>query len=149
MTITQFLREHVSIFEGIHPDLAHSMARRIEQKVFKKGQTVLFRGSTVDGLHVVASGKVSVHAKGQSGGAPVKVADLGPGEVLGEISIVNHGTAGATVRCDEDDTTIFVLPQNAFKAIMTFNPDVEERTRSLIAKRKAELAAATGSRRPA
>lgn len=134
VTVTEFLQKSVPFLAGITADHAHFLAASAEQLVFHKGQTVIFRGVTVDGLHVIASGKVTVHAK--VGRDTVQVAELGPGQVFGETSIIEMSVAGATIKAAEDETLIFVLPEESFKKIMAMDPDFQARVMALIAERK-------------
>ena len=92
MTVTEFLKQSVPFLAGLTEDQAHFLAKSAEQLVYRKGQTVIFRGVTVDGLHVVANGKVTVHAK--VGKEFQQVAELGPGDVFGETSIIEMTVAG-------------------------------------------------------
>lgn len=149
MTVTEFLRTQVPFLAGLNEDQAHALASATQQVKFNKGQTVLFKGVTVDGLHVVAVGKVSVHVKLGKSGPPTVVAALGPGEVFGETSIMEMSTAGATIKADEDDTLIFVIPQDAFRCILTENAEFHARAHALIAARKQGNAAAKQPAPPA
>ncbi len=134
MTVTEFLKQQVPFLSGLTEEQAHELATAAEQLVFNKGQTVIFRGVTVDGLHVIAAGKVTVHAK--VGKDTVQVAELGPGQVFGETSIIEMTVAGATIKSAEDETLIFVLPEEAFKKIMSTDADFTSRVMTLIAERK-------------
>ncbi|MBI5203036.1 MAG: cyclic nucleotide-binding domain-containing protein [Elusimicrobia bacterium] len=134
MTVTEFLKQQVPFLSGLTEDQAHFLATSAEQLVFNKGQTVIFRGVTVDGLHVIAAGKVTVHAK--VGKETLQVAELGPGQVFGETSIIEMTVAGATIKSAEDETLIFVLPEEAFKQIMGTDAGFTERVMALIAERK-------------
>ena len=103
-------------------------------KPYKAGQTILFTGMTVDGLHVVAVGKVSIHSRAAGKGV-VKVAELGPGEIFGETSILEHGTASATVKAVEDGTYVLVTPQAAFRRVVAESPDFVARLKALMVAR--------------
>ncbi|MBI4423337.1 MAG: cyclic nucleotide-binding domain-containing protein [Elusimicrobia bacterium] len=134
MTVTEFLQQHVPFLSGLTEDQAHYLAKSAEQLVFRKGQTVIFRGVTVDGLHVVAAGKVTVHAK--IGREVQQVAELGPGAVFGETSIIEMTVAAATIKSAEDETLIFVLPEDAFRKILKTDADFQAKVTALIAERK-------------
>lgn len=136
MTVTEFLRESVPFLKGVDQEQAHALAKSARQDSYSCGQVVVFKGSTVDGLHVVAMGQVSVYTNPVKGRPPVKVADLGPGEVFGEISILENGVAGATIKAAQDDTLVFVIPQDAFRDVLARNPEFNARMQALIAARK-------------
>jgi len=58
---------------------------------FGAGQVLLREGEQGDSLMVVTEGQVSVHTGG------FKLAELGPGATLGEMSLVDPGARSATV----------------------------------------------------
>jgi CRP-like cAMP-binding protein len=136
MTVTEFLKTKVPFLSGLNDEQARALATAVEQLSCCRGQTILFRGVTVDGLHVVATGQVSVWVKPDQHRPAVVVAQLGPGEVFGETSILEMSTAGATVKAAEDQTLIFVIPQDAFRAILEQNEEFRARAQALVAARK-------------
>lgn len=149
MTVTEFLQKHVSFLAGLTEDQAKTLATKAEQMSYKKGQTILFKGVSVEGLHVVATGKVSVHAKPEKGKDWVKVAELGPGDVFGETSIVEFAMAGATIKCDADGTLLFVIPQELFTDLMAADAAFKQRVLSLIDSRRPKKKAAEPAAPPA
>lgn len=136
MTVTEFLKSHVPFLAGLTDDQANYLARAAEQLPFKKGQTVIFQGVTVDGLHVVASGKVSVLVRLDKKKDPVQVAQLGPGDVFGETSVVEFTTASATIKSAEDNTLLFMIPETLFKKLLDTDEDLKTRTLALIEQRR-------------
>lgn len=136
MTVTEFLKTKVPFLAGLSDEQARAMAVKAEQKPFNKGQTVLFKGVSVEGLHVVASGKVSVHIKPDKAKEWAKVAELGPGEVFGETSIVEFSMAGATIKAEADGTLVFVIPQDLFTELMDKDAAFKERVLALIESRR-------------
>lgn len=150
MTVTEFLQTQVPFLTGLNEEQARILATSAEQLTFKNGQTILFRGVTVEGLHVIAAGKVTVHAKtNPNNKALVQVAELGPGEVFGETSIVEMGIAGATIKAGIDDTLVFVIPQDAFRGVLVEMPELRARCEALIADRKKKtIERSTAAPRP-
>lgn len=134
MDAKTFLQGYVPLFTGVADQHLDAMATASTLQSFKKGQTVIFQGITVDALHVVVVGKVSVHAKVPGKGL-TQVAELGMGEVVGEASIFESGTAGAAVKAAED-AQILIIPQDAFKRLLAENPEFVARVKALIASRR-------------
>ena len=141
MTVTEFLKSQVAFLGGITQEQASAMAVSVQQASFKKGQTVLFAGTTVEGLHVVATGAVGVFVKPKKGAQAEQVATLGPGEVFGETSIIEMSTAGATIKAAEEGTLIFVVPQDIFRYVLSQNAELKARADALIAARKKKPSA--------
>lgn len=138
MTVTEFLHQHVPFLKGISQEQARSLAVSAEQRPYKSGQSILMRGVTVDGLHVIAAGQVAVYARTEKSKDAVEVARLGPGEVFGESSILEFTVAGATVKCSADQTLVFVIPEDAFREVLAADPALRERTLALIESRRAK-----------
>ncbi|MBI5596147.1 MAG: cyclic nucleotide-binding domain-containing protein [Elusimicrobia bacterium] len=136
MTVTEFLKTRVPFLAGLSEEQAKAMAVKAEQKPFKKGQTILFKGVSVEGLHVVAAGKVSVHVKPDKAKEWAKVAELGPGDVFGEMSIVEFAMAGATIKSEDDGTLVFIVPQDLFTDLMDKDAAFKERVLALIDARR-------------
>ncbi|MCR4296073.1 MAG: cyclic nucleotide-binding domain-containing protein [Elusimicrobia bacterium] len=136
MDALTFLRERVGLFAGVSEEHLTALATVSTLSSYKSGQTIMFKGATVDGLHVMAVGKAGVFVKPPTQPV-VQVAELVSGDVFGEISIIENGTAGATIKCIEDGTFVLNIPQDAFRALLSENPDFVVRVKALIASRKA------------
>ncbi len=143
MTVTEFLKDHVPFLKGLSEEVAHELAKAAKQLRFGMGKTIIFKGVSVDGLHVVAQGKVSVHVKVPPKNNWVQVAKLGSGEVFGERSIVEFTMATATIKSAADDTLLFVLPEGTLASMMEKDAAFKERTLALIEKRRKDTQEAT------
>lgn len=131
-----FLRERVTLFAGVSDEHLTPIAMGSTLSTYKSGQTIMFKGATVDGLHVMAVGKAGVFVKIPP--QPIaQVAELNSGDVFGEISILENGTAGAMIKCIEDGTFVLNIPQEAFRVLLNENPEFVDRVKALIASRKA------------
>ncbi|HAH08003.1 MAG TPA: hypothetical protein DCM05_16005 [Elusimicrobia bacterium] len=135
MTITEFIQNHVPFLKGLTEEQAKALAGAVEQRTYKSGQTVIFKGVTVDGLHVIATGKVSVYIRPDKNKEWVKVAELGPGDIFGERSIVEFTTATATIKGAAPETLIFVIPQGAFVQLLEKDAGLKARVYTLIESR--------------
>ncbi|MBI2789942.1 MAG: cyclic nucleotide-binding domain-containing protein [Elusimicrobia bacterium] len=131
-----FLRERVALFAGVSEEHLTALATVSTLSSYKNGQTIMFKGATVDGLHVMAVGKAGVFIKPPVQPV-VQVAELNSGDVFGETSIIENGTAGATIKCIEDGTYVLNIPQDAFRVLLAESPDFVARVKALIASRKA------------
>lgn len=136
MDALTYLRGHVPLFAGVTEENLSALARTSELLSFNAGQTILFKGATVDGLHVVVSGQADVLMRA-SNKALVRVAELGPGEVFGEMSIVEMGTAGATIKASDKGAVVLMIPQESFRRVLQQDEAFATRVNRMIVTRRS------------
>jgi CRP-like cAMP-binding protein len=66
-----------------------------------------------------------------------KIADLGPGDVVGEMSLINDAPRTATVTA-VSDCTLLVMNSREFSSILEANPDVSIKILKTVAARLVE-----------
>ena len=74
------------------------------------GSLIVDQGQTGREAFVVLAGTVIVKRNGK------KVASFGPGTIVGELSLLDHGPRTATVIC-ETDCTLLLLSQRTFLGV--------------------------------
>ncbi len=122
------LREDFDVFRAlpIFSELSLEELRMIhtlaERTTFKPGQVLIEAESPGDSLFVIASGKVKVELISK-GKAPVKVATLGQGASIGEMSLLDEAPASARVTALES-VTAFSFPTDRLRTHMAAAPRV-------------------------
>ena len=136
---TMFIKRNVDVLSFFTDDQIRTITQDIDRQVYKKGQTVVFQGEINTNFHIIKRGRVEVIAKG--GGEKVKLAELGAGDFFGEMSLLDSGTANATIRSLEDDTVVLMVPAEVFKHFLRQNPALELALREKVAERQRQRAA--------
>jgi CRP-like cAMP-binding protein len=131
-----FLRDRVALFSGVTGENLAALAEASVMMPFHAGQTILFKGATCDGLHIIVEGKAGVYVK-STNKTMVRVAELVSGEVFGEMSIVEMGTAGATIKAEADETMIMMIPQDTFRHVLQQDEGFAVRVNMLITGRRS------------
>jgi CRP/FNR family cyclic AMP-dependent transcriptional regulator len=104
-------------------------------RVFPKG-TVLFReGEPGREMFVVQQGRVNISKK--VGEVEKILSSMGPGEFLGEMSILNNKPRSATATC-ADDSKLLVIDAKTFEAMIRGNAEIAIRMIKKLADRLAE-----------
>jgi CRP/FNR family cyclic AMP-dependent transcriptional regulator len=102
---------------------------------FRRG-TVLFReGEPGNEMYVVQAGRVDVSKRG--GDVERILASMGPGEFLGEMSILNNKPRSATATCAED-SKLLVIDAKTFEAMIRGNAEIAIRMIKKLADRVAQ-----------
>jgi NTE family protein len=94
------------------------------------GSTVFAAGEPADGLYVVLSGCLAVE------GGDARVAAVGPGDYVGERSLLRSTRRSHTVVADED-AELLVVPSTAFRALLEAHPEMAEQVHAKLRAREA------------
>ena len=98
-----------------------SLVELFESVVLEPGEAVVEEGSQSRRLYVVLTGAVEVTK--QEGGDLLTLAELGPGQIFGEISLIKDRAATATVRA-VGKTVLLSLSRRAFNHHVSEFPEV-------------------------
>ena len=135
MDALTFLSGHVALFEGVSSEQLTPLAVNSTLRQLTAGQIVLRAGMTVDDVYVIATGKAEVLVKVANKGL-VRVGELGPGDVFGEVSIMERTVAGATVKAGEAGAIVLLIPEAAFRGLVAANEAFAARLQALVQSRR-------------
>jgi CRP-like cAMP-binding protein len=123
-----------AIFRSLRSDELARLATLGRRRVFPSGELLMRQGEASDCLHAILRGRVRVERTRSDRRAPLFVAELGPGETVGEMGLLNHAPRSATVTALEDTETL-ELDAAAVAMILAEFPDVStELLRTLSAR---------------
>jgi CRP-like cAMP-binding protein len=134
---TKMVRK-INFFASMNMGLLEKILNWIAYYQFGKGEKVCRQGEPGDSLYVLAEGRLSVNVKGGFFSFSKKVAELGPGSILGEMSLLTREPRTATLVCEEP-SKVFVLLADHFDEALRQNPAFAEQIKKLAADRKFEL----------
>lgn len=137
-----------SILSAAPAEERAALMGRFEARHFDPGDTLVVEGEDVRALYLVASGGVRV-TKCDPDGETLVLADLGPGDVVGEIGVVLRRPATATVTAAHP-TVALELTRAGFEEAIRAHPTLlgelyqlatqrDEETRSVVAQEVVDL----------
>ena len=91
---------------GVPMDVLFSFACRTNIRHFEAGSVLMRQGDISDCMHVIISGRVRVEREEPNIEDPILLAELGPGEIVGEMGVVLGAPRSATVTAMEDIETM-------------------------------------------
>lgn len=106
------LMKRVSLFQGLRSeDVAKIFAKGMTVRV-SKGEVVFYKNTVGSQMYIVLAGKLGVYS------GDTQIAALRPGDLCGEMALVNREPRSATVSAVED-TLLFVLTETTFHTLLT------------------------------
>jgi CRP/FNR family transcriptional regulator, cyclic AMP receptor protein len=123
---------NVSLFQGCSTKELEKIAKASDEITMSAGTLIVDQGQTGREAFIVLEGTVTVKRNGK------KVASLGPGTVVGELSLLDHGPRTATVIC-ETECTLLLLSQRHFMAVVDDVPALSHKLLATLAGRIRDL----------
>ena len=130
------LVRHSAILSSLPEAQRAALLARLERRSLARGDSLLRQGHESDGLFLLASGQVQVRAHDQAGEALV-LAQLGAGDVVGEISLVLRRPATADVVA-LSPTIALLLRREVFQEVVREHPTLLRDLYELAVKREEE-----------
>jgi CRP-like cAMP-binding protein len=114
------LLKGVEAFDGLSDTELTQLAAICREARYAKGQTITRQGDEGDDFYVIRSGLVEVGVSEGGSQPPRTVINLGEGQVVGEMALVDRGPRSATVRC-VTDVTVNAIGRDAFEQLCQIN----------------------------
>ncbi len=111
-----FLRK-VPLFSGMPPSELSHLAGIAEEYVFSTEETIITEGDHGDSLYLIVEGTVRVHR------GAVTLAELGPDDYFGEMSILDGEPRSASVTANTD-CSLLCISQADFHDILSRHHEV-------------------------
>lgn len=113
------LLRRVPLFARLTEVQAQVIGAAVVKRRYKRGEVLVEQGCKSDALFLLLTGRARVTAA-DSRGREVILATLGPGDYLGEMSIIDNEPHSATVRA-EVQTDVLMLGRAEFARCLTEN----------------------------
>ena len=117
---TEFLKR-VAWFEDLDQRSLDAIANAAVEQTYQPGEYIMRQGDTGVGAFIVRSGKVEVLQ--ERDGKEVMLATLGPGDVVGEMALLDEFPRSASVRAKEP-TTALGIQRWHFRGILQSHPQL-------------------------
>lgn len=134
----------VPIFAGIKPTKLKLLAFASERKTYRVGQDICRQGEIGDAAYVVLSGTADVIIA--SSGHEIKVAEVGPHAIIGEIAVLCGGARTATVRATVPMEVLRITKEHFLELVNEFPHIALEMMRLLAARLTQTTAELTAAR---
>jgi CRP/FNR family transcriptional regulator, cyclic AMP receptor protein len=122
-----------SLLAELPEELSESLFAKARPLSLKADQTLFVAGDEGDGCYRVDEGLLKASIAAPAGGERI-LAILGPGSVVGELSMIDRGPRSASVTALRDSKLSFV-GRTAFEAFGQSRPDLYRHVATLLARR--------------
>jgi CRP/FNR family cyclic AMP-dependent transcriptional regulator len=112
----------LSIFQKLSAGEIAKLGSIVTRKTYAPDAAVVFEGDPSDSLYVLLSGSAKVHVTSEAGQEKI-LKMLGPGEMFGELAMLDGHPRSATVTTLEP-TEMAAMTRRDFQAFVTSHPEI-------------------------
>lgn len=123
--------KRIGLFEGLSKKELGFLAQQVTEASFAEGTELVTQGELGREAMVLLEGSAVVRRNNR------KIAELGPGDVLGEMSLINRIARNATVTATSP-VTVLVMDAREFSSVVAANERVAVKLLKTVAARLAE-----------
>jgi CRP-like cAMP-binding protein len=123
---------NVNLFQGCSTKELERIAKASDEITMPAGSLIVDQGQTGREAFIVLAGTVTVKRNGK------KLGSYGPGTIIGELSLLDHGPRTATVICDSD-CDLLLLDQRHFMGVLDTVPAIAHKLLATLAGRIRDL----------
>ena len=129
----------VPLFSDLNKKELQTLAKSCHERKYSAGSTLVRQGDTGVGLYVITSGHVRITQTNNPDRAELVLNTLGPGDVMGEMALLDDLPRSATATAI-DDVTALLLPVWEFRTTVQSHPEIGLKLLSVLSRRlrKAE-----------
>lgn len=127
----------VWLFNELAKDDLLRLSQLAKTRMYRPRETIVAKGDSATEFFVLLRGRAKVSAQG-AGGADTAINVMGPGEVFGEIGILDGLPRSATVTTMEQ-CEIAAVDKRAFHGLLATSPEVAIKLLAVLARRIREL----------
>ncbi|QBD82141.1 cyclic nucleotide-binding domain-containing protein [Ktedonosporobacter rubrisoli] len=129
----------VDLFSTLNKKELQVLAKSCQPRSYSADSTIISQGDSGVGLYVILKGKVRIQQANDPDKAEEVISVVGPGEVLGEMALLDDLPRSASVVTLEEVDAL-LLPVWEFRSILRNHPDIALKLLAVLSKRlrKAE-----------
>ncbi len=128
----------VELLSGLDKKELQVLSKSCQERKYSAGSTLIKQGDTGVGLYVIISGHVKTTQAKNPDRAEVDLGTYGPGNVLGEMALLDDLPRSATVTA-VDDVTALLLPVWEFRATVRDHPEIALKLLAVLSKRLRKI----------
>jgi CRP/FNR family cyclic AMP-dependent transcriptional regulator len=126
----------VGLFENLNPKFLRGIAGIATERSFMPGEYLMKQGERGIGLFIILAGKVRIE-KDDTSGKRVEMAENGPGDIMGEMTVFDGAPRSASVVAITE-TNCLVLASWEFNSFLKTHPEAAIDLLPIVVKRFRE-----------
>tara|TARA_Y100001968_G_C19395768_1_gene738231 strand:- start:294 stop:1754 length:1461 start_codon:yes stop_codon:yes gene_type:complete len=134
----QELLARTELFQAMEPSEIDIIAEEMHEQIYEPGDTIVRQGEEGNSMYFIVEGLVNVFIDFKGDSQQKQVAQVGPGNVFGEMSLLIGEPRTATVTADIT-TVVYELSKRKLESVFKMRPELVEIISQIVAERKVKI----------
>lgn len=126
-----------AVLRSLPPHEVHAMIPHLRDHEIEDGVTLFKQGDDGDAMYLIDQGRLGVYIKMADSPEPKKVAEIGDGDIVGEMALIKNAPRSATIIA-QTHTRTMRLEKDAFKRIILQSPQMKQAVQALAEARSMD-----------
>lgn len=110
----------LALFEQIPLDGLSQLTQQGQARTFAAGSLLMRQGASSDCMHIILRGRVQIERAHPDLKDPLVLAELGPGQTVGEMGVLDDEPRSATVVALEDTETVEISAHQLAEVVLRY-----------------------------
>jgi CRP/FNR family transcriptional regulator len=128
----------VDLFSSLDKKDLQLLSKSLQERKYSPGTVLIKQGDTGVGLYIIINGHVKTTLAKNPDRAEVDLGTYGPGNVLGEMALLDDLPRSATVTA-VDDVAALLLPVWEFRTTIRSHPEIALKLLAVLSKRLRKI----------
>lgn len=111
----------VELFDGLNDEELDQVIKLCQEKHYNEADTIAEQNSPGSEMFIIQSGFVEVAVGGKEDQPSKVIVNLGRGQTVGEMALIDQGPRSATIRAISSPTIVQVITQEEFEDLCEAN----------------------------
>jgi CRP-like cAMP-binding protein len=127
------LLQAAPLFRVLQPNDLRALASRFQPVRYSRGELIFREGESTERLFLIESGRVKLSTASPNG-QEMLIGVVGPGQIFGELEVIDRGTRAMDARAMED-SRVLALDSDVLWSVLETHPGLARRLLELMARR--------------
>ncbi len=114
---------NLPLFSHLQDEVLSDLYARLTLRRYRRGEVVIHEGAVGNSMYLIRSGQVEIMSEGINGRQPGFITHMGPGDYVGELSMLLNTRRSATVRVTIE-AEVWELRQHDLHELFATHPEV-------------------------
>ena len=126
-----------AVLRSLPPSEVHALIPCVRDYTVDEGVTLFKQGDIGDAMYLIDQGRLGVYINTPESSEPKRIAEIGDGDIVGEMALINGAPRSATIIA-QSDVRAMRMEKVDFDRVLMMSPEMKRAVQALAAQRNMD-----------